>query len=76
MIRLNEQPGASFNPETLRVLAGALDDAWLWVEAGAYLNGSAIAARTVLAKHIVAMATQGERNRQRLTDGALRRLSL
>jgi hypothetical protein len=34
MIRFNEQPGASFNPETLRVLAGALDDAWLSVEAG------------------------------------------
>jgi hypothetical protein len=76
MIRLNEQPGASFSPETLQVLAGALDDAWLWVDAGAYLKGSADTARTVLAKHIVAMATQGEGNRQRLTDGALRRLSL
>ena len=76
MIRLNEQPGASFSPATLLILAGALDDAWLRVDAGAYLSGSADAARTVLARHIVAMATQGERNRQRLTDGALRRLSL
>jgi hypothetical protein len=77
MILLNEQPGAThFNPNTLHVLAGALDDAWLRVDAGAYLNGSADAARTVLAKHIIAMATQGERNRQRLTDGALRRLRL
>lgn len=73
MIRLNEQPGASFNPETIRVLAGALDDAWLRVDA---VNGSADAARTTLAKHIIAMATQGERNRRRLTDGALCRLSL
>ncbi len=76
MIRFNEEPGASFNPATLRVLAGALDDAWLRVDAGAYLNGSAAAARTLLAKHILVMATQGERNRQRLTDGALRRLPL
>jgi hypothetical protein len=77
MIHLNEQPGrSSFDPKTLLVLAEALDEAWLRVNAGAYLNGSADAARTVLAKHIVAMATQGERNRQRLTDGALRRLSL
>ena len=76
MIRFNEQTGASFGPVTLLVLGGALDDAWLRVDAGAYLTGSADAARTVLARHIVAMATQGERNRQRLTDGALRRLSL
>ena len=76
MILLNEQPDVHFNPDTLHVLAGALDDAWLRVDAGAYLNGSADAARTVLAKHIIAMATQGERNRQRLTDGALRRLAL
>ncbi len=76
MILLNEQPGAThFNPNTLHVLAGALDDAWLRVDAGR-LDGSADAARTVLAKHIIAMATQGERNRQRLTDGALRRLAL
>jgi len=77
MIRLNEHPGATFfSPETLGILAGALDEAWRRVDAGAYLNGSAEAARTLLAKHILAMATQGERNRQRLTDGALRRLSL
>jgi hypothetical protein len=76
MPHFNEQPSATFNPETLRILAGALDDAWLRVNAGTCLNGSADATRTVLAKHIIALATQGERRRQRLTDGALQRLSL
>jgi hypothetical protein len=58
------------------ICGGRSSEAWRRVGAGAYLNGSAEAARTLLAKHILAMATQGKRNRQRLTDGALRRLSL
>jgi hypothetical protein len=40
------------------------------------LNGSGDAVRTILAKHIIAMAEQGERNRQRLIEGALARLKL
>ena len=75
MIDVNEEPKA-FNPETLHILGSALDDAWLRLEFGARLNGSADAARTVLAKHMIAMAQQGERDRQRLTEGALARLKL
>jgi hypothetical protein len=75
MIHVNEEPKV-FNPETLGILGGALDDAWQRLEAGVHLNGSADAARTVLAKHIIAMAQQGERDRQRLIEGALARLKL
>jgi hypothetical protein len=75
MIRDSEHP-ESFDPETLRILCAALDDAWRHLEAGTHLNGSADAARAVLAQHIIAMARQGERDRRRLIEGALARLSL
>jgi hypothetical protein len=69
MIHLNEQTGA-FEPETLHILGGAMDEAWRRVKL-THLNGSANAARTVLAEHIFAMARQGERDPQRLIEGAL-----
>jgi len=75
MTHVSEQ-AAVFNPETLHILGGALDDAWLRLEFGARFNGSADAARTVLAKHMIAMAQQGERDRQRLIEGALARMKL
>ena len=68
MIHLNEQTGA-FEP-TLHILGGAMDEAWRRVKL-THLNGSANAARTVLAEHIFAMARQGERDPQRLIEGAL-----
>jgi hypothetical protein len=74
MIHLNEQTGA-FEPETLNILGGAMDEAWRRVKL-THLNGSANAARTVLAEHILAMARQGERDPQRLIEGALIRLTL
>jgi hypothetical protein len=64
-----------FDPETLHILGGALDDAWLRLDR-TLLNGSGDAARTVLARHIISMAKQGERNRRRLMEGALARLTL
>jgi hypothetical protein len=76
MTNLTEQTQMTFSPETIFILGDALDDAWRRLESGAHLNGGADAARTVLAKHIIAMAQQGERDRKRLTDGALARLTL
>jgi hypothetical protein len=71
MIRLNEQPGRpSFDPETLLVLAEALDEAWLRVNAGAYV------VPTPPARYLPSTLSLWPRNRQRLTDGVLRRLSL
>ena len=68
MIHLNEQT-AAFQPETLHILGGAMDEAWR--RSTIYSNGSANAARAVLAEHIFAMARQGERDPQRLIEGAL-----
>ena len=53
-----------------------MDEAWRRLEAGAHLNGSADSARTLVAQHIIAMARQGERDPQRLIEGALARLTL
>jgi hypothetical protein len=46
-----------FDPQTLRILGEALDDAWQRVKRN-HLNGRAYAARSVLAQHIYAMAKQ------------------
>ena len=75
MIYLKEQTGA-FDPETLHILGDAMDEAWRRLEGGVHLNGSADAARTVLAEHIIAMAGKGERDLQCLVEGAVCRLKL
>jgi len=69
------QDNEEFDPETLDILGGALDEAWQRVKHD-HLNGSAYAARTVLAQHIFAMAKKGERDPQLLINGALMRLTL
>jgi hypothetical protein len=73
---LHDHPAhAAFDPDTINILSGALDDAWQRVQvSGARFDGQADVARTILAKHIVEMAIQGERDRQRLIEGALLRL--
>jgi hypothetical protein len=73
MTHVSEQ-STTFNPETLHILGSALDDAWQRLEVRVHLNGSGDAIRTILAKHIIAMAEEGERDRQRLIEGALARL--
>jgi hypothetical protein len=76
IIYLTKQPQA-FDPEVVAVLSDALDTAWETVRAsGAQFNGDTEKARDVLAKHIVELALTGERDRQRLVDGALIRFKL
>ena len=78
MIRhLSENP-EFFDPETLDVMIRALDEAWERFQgSGGRLDGQVgAAARTALAKQIVDMARQGERDRQHLIEGALVRLRL
>ena len=65
----------AFDLETLHILGTAMDEAWRRAKP-TYLNGSADGARTALASHIFAMAKKGERDPQRLVDGALQRLTL
>jgi hypothetical protein len=77
MIRYLSENPEYFDPETLDVMIRALDEAWERAQAnGPLLDGQAGAARTVLAKQIVDMARQGERDRQQLIEGALLRLKL
>jgi hypothetical protein len=53
-----------FDPETLAILEGVLDEAWASISA--QRNGN-----ITLAKRILNLAVEGERNPARLFDGAL-----
>ena len=76
LVYLIKHPQA-FDPETVAVLSDALDKAWEDVQASAArFAGNAEDARTLLAKQIVDLALLGERNRDRLINGALARFKL
>ena len=65
---------AAFDPDTVTLLAAAFDTAWDTVEkSGSPLatGGQALSAREVLAKRIIEMGQQGERDRQQLVNDAL-----
>jgi len=80
MLRYLEYHPATFDPDTVHLLCDALDDAWRLVqtnESTFKIDGQTDEdVRTSLAKHIVEMAKKGERDRFRLTDGALTQLML
>jgi hypothetical protein len=80
MIRyLKDNPVPAFDPDTIQILCGALDIAWQTIEidnAAIKLDGNAARAREVLAKQIVDLAKLGERDPQRLADGALARFKI
>ena len=65
MIRYLTKHPEAFDPETVRVLSDALDDAWEQIEAKVR-NLDADAVREILAAYIVATAKLGERDHQRL----------
>ena len=76
---LTKYTATVFSPEVVSILAAALDDAWSSIEAMKALNvrgSSSEALREILAKHIIEMAKAGERDRIRLCQGAVARLSL
>ena len=65
---------AAFDPEVLQVMSGAMNDAWRSLsEADTTLSDAMKAgmAREILARRILELATEGERDQQRLRDGAL-----
>jgi hypothetical protein len=79
MIRyLKANPVPAFDPDTVQIMCGALDIAWqaVEIEAALKVDGNAARAREVLAKQIVDSAKLGERNPQRLVNGALARFKL
>ena len=65
----------AFEHEVIQILSDALDDAWARVQAEG-LRFSRHTVRQMLAKYIVDMAKNGERDRQRLADVAVSRLRL
>ena len=68
---------AAFDPETVRTLSDALDDAWRCIDTGkAHCNDQNGTAREALAEFVINLADRGERNRQRLVEGALVRFKL
>src|SRR5262245_8965539 len=66
----------AFDPETTRLLGSTFDAAWKSVEASDSLPADkhATSMRESLAKFIIAMVEQGERNPDRLIERALLRL--
>ncbi len=76
---LTKHPTTVFDPEVVSILVAALDDAWRSTHLTKALNipgSTSEALREILAKHIIDLAKKGERNRKRLREGALARLSL
>jgi len=64
-----------FEPGEVKILTGAFDDAWARLKASKAPFAAeeyAAAARTILAKRIIKLAKEGERDRSKLaTDGLL-----
>jgi hypothetical protein len=63
-----------FDPESVQILTDAFDDAWAKLQANKapYADDDyALTGRTILAKYIISAAKMGERDRQRLAEGAL-----
>ena len=69
------QPDAAFDPETIEVLAAALDNAWETIEkSGSQFARPAYsrAMREVIAKRIIEMARSGIKDQRQLADDAVR----
>ena len=67
-----------FFPEEVEILTGAFDDAWARLQASRAPFAEkdyALAARQILAKHIIMAAQRGVRNRRQLADDALLHLA-
>jgi hypothetical protein len=67
-----------FDPDAVRILVAAFDNAWQSIKAsGAHITSDKQAdlTRATLAKYIIKQARQGERDQRRLCDGALLHLA-
>jgi len=63
-------PSLSFDPQTLVLLEAAFDEAWLTLKA----IGNTTVRPDELARSVLRLAMEGERDPMRLHDGALRGL--
>jgi hypothetical protein len=69
------QPDAAFDPETIEVLAAALDNAWETIgksDSRFARPAYSRAMREVIAKRIIEMAWSGIKNQRQLADDAVR----
>ncbi len=68
----------SFDPEMTDILTSAFDVAWERIKNSSSLLAAdeAAATRETLAKHIIASAQAGERDKNRIIDRALSQLTL
>ena len=74
LIRLKADEGVAFDPEEVRILVAAFDDAWKSVQSSGATFASeqeADVTREILALRIIAMARLGERDQRSLCDDAL-----
>jgi hypothetical protein len=65
---------AAFDPDAVRILTAAFDDAWqsLLTSGASYASDDDTkTTREILAKRIIEMAKLGERDQRRLREGAL-----
>lgn len=68
----------AFDPDTITLLASAFDTAWDTVKKSGNplaVDDQAASTRERLAKRIIEMGKEGERDPQRLADGALAHLA-
>ncbi len=79
ILRFPSHPDTSaFDPESLRILTAAFEDAWQALQTAGTtfdFDGHAEQTRDILARCIIAMAKLGERDRNRLRDAALAHLA-
>ena len=64
--------GKAFDPETLKILEAAFDEAWAFV----LKSGAQAVSRETLAQCVLEAAEEGERDPQRLLEAALKLLAL
>jgi hypothetical protein len=67
--------GATFDPETVRVLSAAFDHAWEIIQHRAECHGPTAVTRERLAMRIIETAMLGERDERRLRDNAVLHLT-
>ena len=66
----------TFDPDTIRILTGAFEDAWQSLNGGGIgIGPQTDEMRDALAKSIIHVALQGERDQRRLRDSALAHLA-
>jgi hypothetical protein len=66
------RPAIVFDPETVKIVSVAFDDAWKKIQqSGSEFARPAYAMREEIAKHVIDMAGRGEMDQRRLSEDAI-----